>query len=324
MLTEDQQEDFYLTVSKGKWLEIKVLLDRGLSPDQDIFGESTVFGEIFMKYARFARDILPKESLDPVLRSMVEEYVEEICNVEFDFNMGERFQGALLYSPLIREKVERLYKKFPLICKNDRDFYKAVLAMLFVSLVPLDRKKWALGLLSKECPENVTPEALGMVIPNHFICGQQESIWSWIRNEEGLKEFGDTALHKDRFIEDVELLLEFGADINARSDEESHTAVMRASMTRMPQALEYLLSKSADVNLTSSMGNSALMYVSGYLPDASPMNEAWEEKSEHLQIAKILVEAGAVVSISNNHGHSAIDLARKNKNSAVLNYLESL
>jgi len=323
-LSEDQQIEISSLSRRHKWKKINSLLENGLSPDEPILDDSTVFGTIFRVYANLCFDIAPPHSMPVELDNLVKSLILKINSINFDLSDKVSFQGALLYSTLDKDIITELYQRYPLKLDVKHGIYYPALAQLFISSALLERKKWALELLNKHYSKELTPQALGMVIPNHFICGQQLCLWTWEKDLESIAVFGDTSRHGEKFTQDVELLLSYGADINAISDEESHTAVMRAAMTWMPEALEFLISKGADVNLANKMGHTALMYVSGYLPDASPMNEKWKQRPEHLQIAKMLVDAGADISLKNKRGDTALDLARKNKNKAVFKYLDSV
>ncbi len=86
-------------------------------------------------------------------------------------------------------------------------------------------------------------------------------------------------------------------------------ALSRASSARKPQIVRALLSGGANVNDVSSGGVTPLM------------SAAWWG---HLDIAKILLEAGADTAIADPQGLTARDYARKNNKSSVVRYLDSL
>ncbi|MBX2848065.1 MAG: ankyrin repeat domain-containing protein [Acidiferrobacterales bacterium] len=323
-LSEEKQIEVSSLVRNKNWLNIaKLIDDKEIEIESSILDDSTVYGRVFKVYAEFCY-YGESDFIDEIHREIVNDYFAQIEVYDFSLPNRQSYLGALLYTDLDRKLIEEFYKSKASSFNIDKtNVYKSILSGLFSSEVKFDQKEWALNLVHKYYSDALDPSILGKALPDRFVSGQQRCLWKWNRDlNNGLAE--DFGMCSKKFTLDTNLLLSHNADINAKSDEGGHTGAMRAAMTWMPEALEFLISKGADVNLVSKMGNSALMYVSGYLPDASPMNEAWEELPEHLQIAKILVEAGIDISIKNDQGETAASLARKNKNSAVLEFLESL
>ena len=112
-------------------------------------------------------------------------------------------------------------------------------------------------------------------------------------------------------IEVIEYLLSQGADVNAKSGLlGAGTALNYAAAANRPQAIELLLASGANVNAVSpARKESALMYAAA---------------RGYLDVVKLLLEKGADSSLKNNDDETALDLARKQNQQAVVQLLESL
>ena len=84
--------------------------------------------------------------------------------------------------------------------------------------------------------------------------------------------------------ETVKLLIEAGADVNAKNND-GMTALIKASSTRYYELIEALIAAGADVNAKNNDGTTALI-------EALSAGYSCSE-----DIAKLLVEAGADVNI---------------------------
>ncbi|KAJ1330882.1 serine/threonine-protein phosphatase 6 regulatory ankyrin repeat subunit B [Microdochium nivale] len=162
-------------------------------------------------------------------------------------------------------------------------------------------------------------------------------------------EHGDTALFYWAFngntentdhttaVDAISMLLEHGADVNARAPAMGPTALMGACQRGLPDVIELLLSKGADVNFRASNGMTALALVAAFGPDwnvkilLDHYKEHGKEKAlrEHLEYkdregltlllaaivrgwtdaAELLVEYGADVNAKDSFGRSAYDLS---------------
>jgi len=119
------------------------------------------------------------------------------------------------------------------------------------------------------------------------------------------------------FTEDVttevcDTLLAHGADINAAlsgGDTGGLTALLFAANKQMPELVEYLVSKGADVNHQSDKGETALM-------------RACTEGD--LETVKILIAAGADPSLKAGDGSTALSIAEKRDSRKIAEYLKSL
>ena len=317
-MSQSQKEKVIELVNEENWQSAIKLIDTHLAPDNILFEKESTFEYLFKYF--YHQSVW--EEVDPSLDSYIRLNIGEANFLNFDVSDKFSFLGSLFHTTIKINVISRLFRKGVSPKNKDGSIYRGFLKPLMDPIVSFEKKRWGLDLLSRKYPNDISPSLLGKVVPDHFLPGQVLS-WTWIR-DEFVDDLGDIDMYSEKFINDIELLLEFGADINAKSDEESHTGLMRASMNSIPEAVAFLVSKSADTNIQNWMGNTALMYSSGFLPDASPMDEKWEEIPEHLEIAKILVEAGADISIKNDHGDTALDLAKRNKNTALAEYLESL
>lgn len=315
MIDEEKQLEIYDLISDKHWEGIHREIDSGFPLDAILIDLDTVPGLLYKKY--FA-ECFEGRPCSPELKELVLKIFNRVeSNVLLKIKSINLY-GSIFTTDLDDAYVERIATEGFSQGVRFSDPFSEALEYIFTSDIDIRFKSKRLSMLIRLYPENISSDAIGRVIPGFFVPGQQRCLWSWDSDYEWAHQ------HGKKFQFQVESLIENGACINAKSDDEGHTGVMRAAMTWMPEALEFLISKCADVNITNDMGNTALMYVSGYLPDTSPMNEKWEELPEHLQIAKILIEAGADISVKNKSGDTALDLARKNKNTAVLEFLESL
>lgn len=107
---------------------------------------------------------------------------------------------------------------------------------------------------------------------------------------------------EDKFFEALKLCVEKGADIN-KSDKHGKTALHYALSNMMTkEAVKYLIEHGADVNKKDADGFSPLMTLA--------QSFIFYEKSA-LEVADMLLEAGADVSATNNDGDSAAAIIQK-------------
>lgn len=98
-----------------------------------------------------------------------------------------------------------------------------------------------------------------------------------------------------------------GADINAREESrDGYTALIRAAANGNIEAVKFLLDRKVDINLHDNNGSTPLM---------------WAAEKGHFDIFMMLVERGAEMFLRNNYKKSALDYARKENNSAILEFL---
>jgi len=315
MLNADKHGEVYDLIVDRDWDEVLKEVEDGFPLDVVLLDHDTLPGLVYRKY--FSESSRGK-FVRPELRNLVLLFLRKLVEGE-----GLVIKSTSLYGSIFSTDLDNAFiQEVALEGFNNGyrfdDEYDLSIKKIFRSELSIPLKIERLELLLKIYPGTISVESLGKAVPDFFIPSQERSMWEWVTSYQCPEIDGGL------FQTQVEFLLSLNANLNAQTKREGHTGVMRAAMTWMPEALDFLVSKGADVNIQSGLGNTALMYVSGYLPDTSPMNEKWVELPEHLQIAKILVEAGADISIKNKSGDTAIDLARKNKNTAVLEFLESL
>ena len=97
-------------------------------------------------------------------------------------------------------------------------------------------------------------------------------------------------------------MLECGADINQRNDR-GCTALMLAATHGLSTAVDYLLYRKPDVNIQSTLGESALILVCKFKQEI-PMRDK-------IFIVKNLIDGGADKSIKDKHGKTALDYAKE-------------
>ncbi|MDD5454971.1 MAG: ankyrin repeat domain-containing protein [Candidatus Ratteibacteria bacterium] len=101
----------------------------------------------------------------------------------------------------------------------------------------------------------------------------------------------------------VKLLIENGADINAK-DNKGNTALMMASITGQTDTVKLLIDKGTDVNAKNNNGITALMLASG------------------TNTVKLLIEKGADVNIKANDSYTALKIASERGDTAIIELLK--
>ena len=104
----------------------------------------------------------------------------------------------------------------------------------------------------------------------------------------------------------VSLLLKNGADVNAKSDDNT-TALMVASDKGHTRVVSLLLQNGADVNPKDIWGDTALMAAS---------------ERGHIEIVLMLLDWNADVNVINDNGHTAIDFANERGHVEIQNILK--
>lgn len=88
----------------------------------------------------------------------------------------------------------------------------------------------------------------------------------------------------------MKLLIEAGADVNAKTTNQGETALMRASSKGQIEAVKLLIDSGADVDAKDKYGDTAFRYAFEFLPLRQGL----------LEIAKLLLDNGADVNSKNN------------------------
>lgn len=147
-----------------------------------------------------------------------------------------------------------------------------------------------------------------------------ESIDVDIRDSSGLTPvmwvvFGSKKENEDPWIECLDLLAKYGADLNARSGVSRFTALHDAACYGRLKCARRLIQLGADVNVTNSSKNTPLHEACQMLePPHSP---------KRLEMVKLLVEAGSDVFAKNKFGQTPEDIAREQKHLEVADYLKA-
>jgi hypothetical protein len=94
----------------------------------------------------------------------------------------------------------------------------------------------------------------------------------------------------------VEVLLDNGANPNARFGDEGWTALMVAAEGGRTPTVKLLLEKGADVNAKNNDGQTALM---------------WAAEQGYFHTVEVLIDGGADVNVKDKHGKTALTLAKE-------------
>lgn len=117
----------------------------------------------------------------------------------------------------------------------------------------------------------------------------------------------------------AQFLLDSGADING-TGHSGHTPLMSSAMWLLPELTEFYISQGADVNQQSDKGYTALMFASGQIyRDCYPSGGPFKEQTD---IVEALLRAGADKNIKANNRRSAVSIAKKAENQALLDMFE--
>ena len=140
-------------------------------------------------------------------------------------------------------------------------------------------------------------------------------------------------------METLKMLIEEGADINAKNHYEGETALTSAATSHFPAVIKWLVEKGSDLEAKNTAGNTALMEASTYgwcepdnvrelikcganiqgtneegktalmlacIDDPHPQYFPAERRTGHENIARQLLEAGADIDLLDNHGNTAL------------------
>ena len=136
-------------------------------------------------------------------------------------------------------------------------------------------------------------------------------------------------ISKEKFLEFAKLLIDAGADVNAK-DNDGLTALMVAANNRNSEVVQELINAGADVNAKSFVGMTALMFAAkkgdskitkalmnaGADVNAKDMNGSTPliyaaTSNKNPEVIRTLVELGADVNAKDNEGNTALSIAKQ-------------
>lgn len=282
------------------------LLEKGADPNALIDGEDPIIVEVsendsfYPGYEEF--DLLVR-----LLQKLVESGAN--LNVENHENIGLIslwFQTNIPINAI--RKLIALGAKFE---NSKGDEIKGSLIGLSYALMSLDEPDYVINGLNmlKQAGARLAANDLGQMLINYFVHAQQDM------SDEGDEE-------ASKFIPFATAALEMDANIDTQGTS-GHTILMRASMNVQPKIVEFLLAKGANPNLQSEDGNTALMFVSGLLPETTDRGDKWINSKSQIEVAQILLRHNADKSLINNRKQTALGLAKKYKNLEMVELLGS-
>lgn len=130
-----------------------------------------------------------------------------------------------------------------------------------------------------------------------------------------LSKLCDTASDRNKFndMDLVKVLLKAGADINLGN------ALYEAADRDNTELVNFLISKGADVNQKDNKGNTPLSKAI-----QNPKNYYKDYMTKYNANAIALIDAGADLTLPDEYGRAAYDLAKTNKNKTIVEYIDSL
>ena len=185
------------------------------------------------------------------------------------------------------------------VSKVSKDFYKAV---------GDGNIEQAKKYLSEGADINANAGGFGWTALMKIVFGKQkqgqiEMLKFLLDNKANVNtknDFQQTALHiavaSDTRLEEIKLLVNAGSEINAVT-ETGATPLINAAFWDNASAVEYLISKKANINIKNKAGDTALM-------------TACQDK-KGTAVADLLIKAGADLNIKNSKGETALSLAKK-------------
>jgi len=96
---------------------------------------------------------------------------------------------------------------------------------------------------------------------------------------------------------------------------------MWASVHGHTEVVRLLIEAGADVNARCDYGFTALMFVSGAKTETVMGAASFGSKYRNLEVVKLLVEAGADVNTRNNKGRTALKFGSKKRHTEIVKLL---
>lgn len=128
-------------------------------------------------------------------------------------------------------------------------------------------------------------------------------------------KYGNTPLNVALDFSAVSLLIENGADVNQKTPligfvKQTIYTTMEDEIEELIKIIKLLIENGADVNIPDNRGNTALMILLNEMPDDNNDNND-SNRPYLIELANILINAGADLSIQNNNGIKPSDMLYK-------------
>lgn len=134
-------------------------------------------------------------------------------------------------------------------------------------------------------------------------------IQQWVEDGEREKAFIEAVRY--RLTDLVEDFLEEGMSVNGKSGSHGCTPLMMAALVASHRLVRRFIDLGADVHIRDEKGGTALIYA------VSGLNR----ETNVLKVVKLLLEAGADITVVDNEGFSPYTLAQSKYTDAVLSLL---
>ena len=155
-----------------------------------------------------------------------------------------------------------------------------------------------------------------------------------------LKEHGKYNLKKEKFLETIKILIENGADVNARRDNGRNHLLATTAFNAIDVAT-LLIKNGADVKAEDNSGVTALMLAAGHeaedivkilIENGADVNKKDKGNRNALfyaatcnssEIVKLLIKNSIEINIKDEHGKTALDYAKESKTKSIIDLIKN-